>query len=99
MAKHKPDHLIDAFKKNSRFSIEESLKICEKYEVYDCMEYLYERMGSIAESVKIAALRIDRILRTKNTYEDDNDAPYVKIKEILDNAIEVCRKNHSDDIW
>ena len=29
MAKHKPDHLIDAFKKNPNFSIEESLKICE----------------------------------------------------------------------
>jgi len=28
MAKHKPDNLIDAFKKNPNFSIEESLKIC-----------------------------------------------------------------------
>ena len=37
MAKHKPDSLIDAFKKNPNFSIEESLKICEMYEVYDCM--------------------------------------------------------------
>lgn len=33
------------------------------------MEYLYERMGSIAESVKIAALRIDRILRARNDYD------------------------------
>lgn len=99
MAKHKPDLLIDAFKKNSQFSIEDSLKICEKYEVYDCMEYLYERMGSISESVKIAALRIDRILKTRNNYDEDNLAPYEKIKEILDNAIDVCRKNHSDDIW
>ena len=99
MAKNKPDFLIDAFKKNSRFSIQESLKICEQYEVYDCMEYLYERMGSIAESVKIAALRIDRILKGRNAFDDESDAPYIKIKEILDNAIEVCRKNHSDDIW
>lgn len=99
MAKHKPDHLIDAFKKNSQFSIEDSLKICEKYEVYDCMEYLYERMGSISESVKIAALRIDRILKTRHDYDEENLAPYEKIKEILDNAIDVCRKNHSDDIW
>jgi hypothetical protein len=28
MAKHKPDQLMDALKKNSRFSIEDSLKIC-----------------------------------------------------------------------
>jgi len=28
MAKLKPDNLIDAFKKNPHFSIEESLKIC-----------------------------------------------------------------------
>ena len=76
MAKHKPDHLIDAFKKNSQFSIEDSLKICEKYEVYDCMEYLYERMGSISESVKIAALRIDRILKTRHDYDEENLAPY-----------------------
>ncbi|MCB0371255.1 MAG: hypothetical protein KDD45_18020 [Bdellovibrionales bacterium] len=69
MAKHKPDHLIDAFKKNPNFSIEESLKICEQYDVYDCMEYLYERMGNIAESVKIAALRIDRILKARNDYD------------------------------
>lgn len=63
------------------------------------MEYLYERMGSIVESVKIAALRIDRILKGRNNFDDESDAPYIKIKEILDNAIEVCRKNHSDDIW
>lgn len=95
MAKHKPDNLIDAFKKNPNFSIEESLKICEQHEVYDCMEYLYERMGSIAESVKIASLRIDRILKTRNDYDEENFAPYIKIKEILDNAIDVCKKNHS----
>jgi hypothetical protein len=28
MAKKQPDSLIDAFKKNPNFSIEESLKIC-----------------------------------------------------------------------
>ena len=70
MAKHKPDSLIDAFKKNPNFSIEESVRICEQYEVYDCMEYLYERMGSISESVKIAALRIDRILKTRNDFDE-----------------------------
>ena len=31
MAKQKPDNLIDAFKKNPNFSIEQSLKICEHY--------------------------------------------------------------------
>jgi len=69
MAKYKPDHLIEAFKKNNNFSIEESLKICERYDVYDCMEYLYERMGNITASVKIATLRIDRILKTRNNYD------------------------------
>jgi hypothetical protein len=34
------------------------------------MEYLYERMGSISESVKIAALRIDRILRSRNDFDE-----------------------------
>jgi len=34
------------------------------------MEYLYERMGSIAESVKIAALRIDKILKSRNDYDE-----------------------------
>lgn len=33
------------------------------------MEYLYERTGDIKKSVKIAALRIDRILKTRNDYE------------------------------
>jgi Mg/Co/Ni transporter MgtE len=70
MAQHKPDQLMESLKKNSRFSIEESLKICEKYHVYDCMEYLYERMGSIVESVRIAALRIDRILTSRNDYDE-----------------------------
>jgi hypothetical protein len=70
MAQHKPDQLMESLKKNSRFSIEESLKICEKYHVYDCMEYLYERMGSIEESVRIAALRIDRILTSRNDYDE-----------------------------
>ena len=68
MAKNKPEQLLEALKKNSRFPIEDSLKICEKYEVYDCMEYLYERTGDIKKSVKIAALRIDRILKTRNDY-------------------------------
>lgn len=61
------------------------------------MEYLYERMGNITASVKIAALRVDEILdQRSNLAEDeyDNDI-YIKIKEILDNVIEVCRKNHS----
>lgn len=70
MAKHKPDQLMDALKKNSRFSIEDSLKICERYCVYDCMEYLYERMGNIVESVRIASLRIDRILKSRNDYDE-----------------------------
>ena len=69
MAKYKPDGLIEAFKKNNNFSIEESLKICEKYDVYDCMEYLYERMGNITASVKIATLRIDRILKSRNDFD------------------------------
>lgn len=69
MAKYKPDGLIEAFKKNNNFSIEESLKICEKYDVYDCMEYLYERMGNITASVKIATLRIDRILKSRNEFD------------------------------
>lgn len=60
------------------------------------MEYLYERMGSISESVKIAALRIDRILKTRNDFDEESYAPYIKIKEILDNAIDVCKKNHSE---
>jgi hypothetical protein len=60
------------------------------------MEYLYERTGDIKKSVKIAALRIDRILKTRNDYEEEYYAPYIKIKEILDNSIEVCRKNHSE---
>ena len=70
MAKNKPENLIEAFKKNPNFSPEDSLAICEKYEVYDCMEYLYERMGSIAESVKIAALRIDQILKARNDWDE-----------------------------
>lgn len=46
--------------------------------------------------MKIAALRIDRILKVRtDDYDDENFAPYIKIKEILDNAIEVCKKNHS----
>lgn len=60
------------------------------------MEYLYERMGNIIASVKIAALRIDEILQKRaNDEDDEEEAPYIKIKEILDNVIEVCRKNHS----
>lgn len=27
--------------------------------------------------------------------EDYDDVPYIKLKEILDNVIQVCRKNHS----
>ena len=60
------------------------------------MEYLYERMGSITESVKIAALRIDQILLSRAEMEDEYEAPYIKIREILDNAIEVCKKNNSE---
>ncbi len=55
------------------------------------MEYLYERTGDIK--------RIDRILKTRGDYEKEYYAPHIKIKEILDNSIEVCRKNHSEEIW
>lgn len=98
MAKTKRNNLIDAFKKNPRFTTEETLRICEENKVYDCMEYLYERMGNIIASVKIAALRIDEILQRRATVMDDDEeeAPYIKIKMILDNVIEVCRKNHSE---
>lgn len=54
-------------------------------------------MGNITASVKIAALRVDEILNQRSILaedEYDNDA-YIKVKEILDNVIEVCRKNHS----
>lgn len=46
------------------------------------MEYLYERMGNISASVKIAALRIDEILNTRSKVSDDEyeEAPYIKIK-------------------
>lgn len=44
------------------------------------MEYLYERMGNIVESVRIASLRIDRILKSRNDYDEENFAPYIKIK-------------------
>jgi hypothetical protein len=37
------------------------------------MEYLYEKMGNISASVRIAALRIDELLnqRRNNHLEDD----------------------------
>lgn len=59
MAKNKRELLIETFKKNPNFTTEETLKICEQNRVYDCMEYLYEKMGDITSSVKIAALRVD----------------------------------------
>lgn len=59
LARDNKERLIDVFKGNPRFACEDTLRICEKYHVYDSMEYLYERMGNITESVKIAALRID----------------------------------------
>lgn len=70
MAKLKPNSLIDVFKKNTYLSMEDNLKTCEQYKVYDCMEYLYERMGSISESVKISALRIDQILQNRDTFDE-----------------------------
>lgn len=66
------------------------------------MEYLYEKMGDITSSVKIAALRVDEILNKRSNKIDDDDyddVPYIKLKEILDNVIDVCRKNHSEEIW
>ncbi len=56
-------------------------------------------MGCISEAVKIAALRIDKILKTRSNYSEDDFMPYVQIKEILDNSIEICKKNHSEEIW
>lgn len=102
MAKHDREHLIDAFKKNPRFTTDDTLRICEENRVYDCMEYLYERMGNIIASVRIAALRIDELMaKREEAADDDDDASdtYIKLKEILDNVIEVCRKNHSEEIW
>lgn len=74
--------------------MEESLKICEQFKIFDCMEYLYERMGNIEKSVQIAAERIDEILSNR-CGEELQMEPYVKIAEILTNAIEVCKNNHS----
>ncbi len=98
MSKAKPNDLLSAFKKNPNFSTEEALEICKDYQVYDCMEYLYERMGNIEESVKIAALRIDRVLKHQDEEEGD-DYGYIRIKQILDNVIEICKKNNSEEIW
>ena len=52
-------------------------------------------MGCISEAVKIAALRIDKTLKTRNNYTEDDMLPYIQIKQILDNAISICKKNHS----
>ena len=81
MAIHERERLLESFKKNPRFATEDTLKICEDYHVYDCMEYLYERMGNIIASVKIAALRIDEILQKRAVEGDEyEEAPYIKIK-------------------
>ena len=71
MSTHKKEQLLEVLKKNPRFTTEDTLKICEKSHVYDCMEYLYERMGNIIESVKIASFRIDEILMSRALGEDD----------------------------
>ncbi len=56
-------------------------------------------MGCISEAVKISALRIDKILKTRNNYNEDDMLPYIQIKQILDNSIEICKKNHSEEVW
>jgi hypothetical protein len=58
-------------------------------------------MGCISEAVKIAALRIDKLLkgRSKDNCSDEDFQPYIQIKEILDNSIDICKKNHSEEIW
>lgn len=65
MAMQHKEKLIDTFKANPRFASEDTLRICENYHVYDSMEYLYERMGNITESVKIASMRIDELLQMR----------------------------------
>ncbi len=65
MSKWKSDLLLDAFKNNAYFPIDECIKICEEYQVYDCLEYLYEKSGASIEAVKIAMKRIDSILRKR----------------------------------
>lgn len=47
----------------------------------------------------MACLRIDRILTERNIIDDEDFAPYIKIKEILDNSIVVCKKNNSEENW
>ena len=81
MAIHKKEQLLEVFKNNQRFVTEDTLRICEERNVYDCMELLYERMGNIIASVKIAALRIDELLQLRADISDEyEDAPYIKIK-------------------
>lgn len=65
--KEKSDQLVDIFRDNSnRFNISKCIEICEEFEVIEGLEYLYERMGSIKDSMRMAALRIDRILSDRN---------------------------------
>jgi hypothetical protein len=78
MCELRPNECLEALKKHPNFPVEDTLKICETLQIYDCMEYLYERMG---------------------TFEELHMEPYVKIAEILHNAVEVCIKNHSDSVW
>jgi hypothetical protein len=99
MCELRPNECLEALKKHPNFPVEDTLKICETLQIYDCMEYLYERMGNIEKSVQIATMRIDQILSERISFEELHMEPYVKIAEILHNAVEVCIKNHSDSVW
>ena len=98
MCLFEPDSLAEAFRTYQHLPIEESLKICEKYQAFDCMEYIYERMGNVEKSVEIACSRIDKVFQQRFGYRDAETA-YGIIAEILNNAIQTCVKNHTESIW
>ena len=64
------------------------------------MEFLYERVGNIEESVKIAALRIDKLFLLRfNSVDIDEYQYYSQVAEILNNAIETCVTTKLEEIW
>lgn len=49
--------------------------------------------------MRMAAKRIDRILSERQLNDDEDFAPYIKVKEILDNAISTCKRNNLEENW
>ena len=88
--------LLGYLEKYPIFPIEKVLRVCEKYGVYDCLSYLYDKMGMTGKSIEVSVKRVGEIVgrgEGLTLYSGE------EITRIVDGLVGLCVMNRSEELW